>query len=207
MAMSRKSSVTGTPDTPSAEEFVPEQMSESEIAKALGAEIAVAPRFTREQLGAIDSFDAAMGLATAEYGSVIAAHEQALLGDGFRVADEGDKIRLIGVPLLLLDWVFKPSDFGRGEWVLIHAVSRGENGEAIKWVISDGGTGIARDLKEFTEKTGRDGGMAVKNGLRRSDYQTDGDTGVPLTKAQVREYMVAHKPIGQGATWYLDTSA
>lgn len=203
MSASRKASVTGTP-----EESAPEVMSEREIGKALGGEVVQVSTFNKEQLGSIDSFDAAMALATAEYGNVIAAHEQALLGDGFRVATEDDKRRLIGVPLLLLDWTFKPSDYGQDQdWVLIHAVQRGDNGQAVKWVIADGGTGIARDLKEFTDKTGRSGGMAVKNGLRVSEYYIDSDSGQALTKAQVREYMVNKKPLAEAATFYLDTSA
>jgi len=233
MAISRKQSVTGIPESDIAKDstprprfgvsrsnevqeavFVPEQMTEREIAKALGGEIEVSANvFNKEQLGSIDSFDAAMALAVAEFGGVIAAHEQALLGDGFKVASEDDKRRLAGVPLLLLSWSFKASDYGQDqEWVFIHAVQRGENGEALKWIISDGGTGIARDLKEFTAKTGRVGGMAVKNGLRVSEYYIDGDKASPdfgkaLSKTQVREYMVNKKPLAEANTFYLDTSA
>lgn len=195
---------TGRKDT----ENVAEVMTDRELNKAgqePGTDI-VPTRFNREQLGAIDSFDAAIALATAEYGDIVLADEQPLLGDGFRVADEDDKrSALIGVPLLLLDWSFRESE--TGEWVLIHAVQRTADGGAVKWVITDGGTGIAKDLKEFTEKTGRDGGMLVRKGLRVSDYYIDAETGTGLTKSQVREYMIAKKKMVEASTFYLDTQA
>lgn len=198
----------------------PEVMSEREIAKALGGEVVKSSAgpmavFDTEQLGAIDSFEAAMALAETQFDGIIFAHEQPVLGDGFKVATEDDKRRLIKVPLLLLDWTFRESDFGSSQdWVLIHAIQRGENGEAIKWVISDGGTGIAKDLQAFTEKTGRAGGMLVKNGLLESKYYIDGnkesDTfGKALSKKEVREYMVGPnaKFLAEASTFYLDTSA
>jgi hypothetical protein len=185
---------------------VPEVMTDRELEKA-GQEVAVTipQKFNKEQLVAIDSFDAAIALAVAEYGDVIDAADQPLLGDGFRVATEEDKrTTLASTPLLLLDWRFAPSEHGNGEFVIIHAVARDTNGGAIKWIITDGGTGIRDDLQKFTADSGRDGGMLVKGGLRVSDYETDGDTGIPLTKNEVREYMVARKPIGKGHTFYLN---
>jgi len=191
---------------PTTEEIVAESL--NMLDTDTGKAVVLSTTFTKEEYGMIDSFDAAMDLATRTFGDVVAAHEQPLLGDGFRVADEDDKLMLIGVPLLLLDWSFKDSDYGQDQdWVLIHAVQRGSNGEALKWVISDGGTGIAHDLQEFTNKTGRTGGLAVKRGLRKSDYFIDPDTKKTLTKAQVREYMVAGKKTAPAATFYLDTSA
>jgi hypothetical protein len=203
------------------EPFVPEVMTDAEIArgerarKASTGEIVVMPQvFNREQLGAIDSFDAAMALAEQEFGSVVLAHEESLLGDGFRKAEDADKERLIGKPLLFLDWRFLPSDFGQDDWVFIHAVERGENGQAIKWMISDGGSGIARDLREYTAKTSRTGGMIVKNGLRKSSFYFDNNKdsdnfGKALSKSQVAEYMTTGraKTMAQATTYYLDTSA
>lgn len=190
---------------------VTEVMSEREIAKSLGGEIVttVPARFSDEILGAIDSFDAAMGLAEDTFGGVTFAHEEPLLGNGFRVANDEDKLHLVGVPLLLLDWTFNESDFGQDrDWVMIHAIQRGDTGQAIKWVISDGGTGIAKDLQSFTEKTGREGGLLVKKGLRVSKYYIDNDSGKALSKKEVRQYMIdSPKKLGEAATWYLDTSA
>jgi len=192
------------------EQEVPEVMTNRELNKAnqesSGQEL-VPAKFDREQLGGIDSFDAAIALAVAEYGDVIDAADQPLLGDGFRVATEDDKRnKLVGVPLLLLNWTFRGSDYGTDEdtYVSVQAIQREENGGAVKWIINDGGTGIARDLREFTQKTGRDGGMICKTGLRVSDYVTDQDTGVPLTKKEVRQYMIDRKAMGQGHTFYLD---
>lgn len=191
---------------PTTEEIVTESL--NMLGTEEGKAVVVSTVFSKEELGLIDSFDAAMDLVTRTFGDVLAAHEQPLLGDGFRVADDSDKESLIGVPLLLLDWQFKASDFGQDQdWVLIHAVQRGTNGEAIKWLLSDGGTGIAHDLQEWTKKTGRAGGLGVKNGLRKSDYFIDPDTKKTLTKAQVREYMVTGKKTAPATTFYLDTSA
>lgn len=190
---------------------VTEVMSEREIAKSLGGEIVttVPARFSDEILGTIDSFDAAMGLAEDTFGGVTFAHEEPLLGNGFRVASHDDKLHLVGVPLLLLDWTFNESDFGQErDWVMIHAVQRGGAGEAIKWILSDGGTGIAKDLKTFTEKTGRDGGLLVKKGLLYSKYFIDSETGKALSKKEVRQYMIdSPKKLAEAGTWYLDFAA
>lgn len=163
--------------------------------------------FSREELGAIQSFEDAVRLAAATFGTVTQAHEEPLLGDGFRVATEDDKMRLIGVPLFLLDWAFRISDYGQEDWVSVHAIQPGSNNEAIKWIINDGGTGIARDLREYTVKTGRMGGLQVRNGLRVSKYFIDSDTKEALTKQQVREYQISGKGMSPAATFYLDTSA
>jgi hypothetical protein len=198
------------PSTADNDETVPEVMSNRELGKASGQEVEKVRIFNSEQLGAIDSFDAAMALATAQFGDVLLAHEQPLLGDGFKVATEADKHRLCGVALLFLDWTFQPSDYGQDrDWVFIHAVQRGDDGKAVKWIISDGGTGIAVDLQEFTAKTGRVGGLAVKNGLSYSKYYIDDDTKEALSKAEVRQYMTSGKgaKLVEAGTFYLDTSA
>jgi hypothetical protein len=200
-----------------AKEFVPEVMTEREIGKALGGEVVattVTSLYPAESLGALDSFDAALVLANETHGLTMADQEPSL-GDGFRVASEDDKRRLIGIPLLLLEWSFRESDYGSDqEWVIIRAVQRGENGEAIKWVITDGSTGIAKDLQTFSQKTGKTGGLMVKRGLQESKYYIDGNKesahfGTALSKKVVREYMAdgRGKHLAEASTFYLDTSA
>lgn len=170
-------------------------------------EVAQVPStFTRDELSAIESFDDAMRLAVSAHGTVINAHETTELGDGFRIADEDDKRRLIGVPLMLLEWTFLPGDFAE-DYVSVRAISQEDGGRIRKWVINDGGTGIARDLRDFTTKTGRTGGLSVRNGLRVSDYFIDPVTKQPLTKAERREYAAEDRKMAPASTFYLDTSA
>lgn len=162
--------------------------------------------FSREQLAGIESFSDAMSLAAAEFGGVITASDDPNLGTGFRVTTEDDKLRLMGVPLLLLDWRFNEGDYG-DDYVSIHAIQQDESGKAVKLVINDGGTGICRDLREYTQKTGRKGGLFVRRGLRVSEYPTDVETGLPLSKLEHREFLKEGRKVGQGRTFYLDFSA
>lgn len=168
-----------------------------------GGEIVVAgSTFDHEALASIDSFSDAIRLATGMFGGVINAHEDVNLGTGFRLTSDEDKFRLCGVPLLLLDWRFNPGDYG-DDYVSVHAIQQDENGKAIKLVINDGGTGICRDLRKYTEKTGRMGGVFCRRGLRVSEYDTvlDGpDAGKPAPRDYVGK-------TGKGKTFYLDFSA
>jgi hypothetical protein len=167
-------------------------------------EIIVAPsKFSKEELNAAQSFKDFMELATAVHGGVVAAHETEL-GDGFRVASEDDKSKLIGVPLLFMEWSFNSGDYS--DFVSARVISQGD-GTIGKWVINDGGTGIYAELKGYTEKTGKFGGLFCRNGLRVSRYTIDSETGQALNKRQVGEYAVAGKKTAPAATFYLDTSA
>src|SRR6185369_14858643 len=114
--------------------------------------------------------------------------------------------KLIKVPLLLLDWRFNPGEYG-DDFVSITGVSQDEMGKANKVIINDGSTGICKDLREYTQKTGRMGGLFCRRGLRVSEYDTDLETGLPINKMLVREYLKEGKKIGKGKTFYLDFSA
>lgn len=175
--------------------------------KAESTEVELAPsQFSREELQGIESFDDAVRLALSTNGTVVNAHQTPELGDGFRVADEAAKRRLIGVPLLLLEWTFRPGDYA-DDYVSVRAISQDENGNTRKWIINDGSTGIARDLRDFQTKTGRTGGLMVRNGLRVSDYHIDAETREPITRNEYREYQASGKKAAPAATFYLDTSA
>jgi hypothetical protein len=171
-----------------------------------GKAIVEADAFSRDELAGISSFQDAMALATSQYGGVIQAHDDPNLGTGFRIATEDDKYRLQGVPLLLLDWRFNEGDFAE-DYVSIHAIQQEESGKAVKWVINDGGTGICKDLREYTVKTNRKGGVFLRRGLRVSEYPTDVDSGLPLSKSQEKEYIRDGRKVGKGKTFYLDFSA
>jgi hypothetical protein len=162
--------------------------------------------FNREELADIESFDDAMKLAVKQFGNVILAHEDKNLGSGFRLTSDEDKYKLIGVPLILLDWRFNPGEFG-DDFGSITAVAQGEDGKSNKLIINDGGTGICKDLKEYTQKTNRMGGLLCRRGLRVSEYDTDLDSGKPISKMTVMEYHRDGKKTGRGKTFYLDFSA
>lgn len=188
------------------EEFVPDQMTEAKVDRASGQEIAVQDPFTREQYSGIESLQDAITAAADAFGGVVVAHDDPLLGSGFKIATEDDKIRLMGVQLLLLDWRFNPGEYGK-EFVSIHAVTGSSTGKADKWILNDGGTGICRDLREYSDKTNRYGGLYLEKGLRISRYPTDPETGVPLSKTEHVEYLKQGRTVGKGHTFYLDFSA
>lgn len=192
-------------------EFVPDQMTEEEVAQAMGGTaVEISQQFSREQYASIQSFNDAMALALDTYDTVVDASQDPNLGTGFKIAQEDDKDRLCGVPMLLLDWRFNVGDHGDKDYVSIHAV----DAENRKWVINDGGTGICRDLREYTGKTGRKGGLMVKRGLRFSEYPTNPEGGLqhlnvgqPLKKDEEMILLQQGKRPGHGKTFYLDFSA
>lgn len=141
-------------------------------------------RISDDELSGIKSFDDAMALAEQYHGSVLPADE--VLGNGFAVIS--DKSVLIGVPMILLQW--RMNDGDQGTFVSVSAVARTEMGMK-KVIINDGSTGIRDQLAKYSQKTGRDGGLVVKKGLRRSDYDVTMDDG----------------SVKHATTFYLDTSA
>lgn len=169
--------------------------------------------FTRDELASIETFDDAVRLAESAYGvTVFADSNEAGIGDGFKVGTEDDKARLVGVPLYFLEWTFREGDYGDGGYASVKCIQRDDAGRAVKWILNDGSTGIYEQLRDFARKTGRQGGLAVKHGLRVSEYPTnaiDGhvDYGKPLSKAEHREMLIAGKAVGKGRTFYIDTSA
>lgn len=121
----------------------------------------------------IGSYADAVALYRAMYGDdVVEAADE--LGDGFDRYSEDDKRKLVGVPLFVMEWRFSISEtVQRGDQSVEYVTCRvvGERGgKAIKAVFSDGGSGIYRQLRAFTDRTDRVRGMMVPNGLRVSDY-------------------------------------
>lgn len=167
------------------------------------AELVVPRAFADSDLAEVDSWETAMSLVDAAFGLRNAGEE---LGSGFRMADDEVMARLVGAPLILMQWVFYPGDFGK-DFVAVNAVQRHDNGSISKWIITDGGTGICDQLKEYTKRTGRNGGLGVPKGLRVSNYYIDRETKEALSKQQVREYMTIGKAMDPATTYYLDTSA
>src|SRR5258706_13689251 len=132
------------------------------------AELVVLRVFSDDDLSEVDSWETAMSFVDAgfEGGALNAAD---VLGTGFRIASEDDKLKLCDAALLFMQWVFYPGDFG-DDFVAINAIQRYDNGSIAKWIITDGGTGICAELKAYTKKTGRSGGVGFPKGLRVSNY-------------------------------------
>lgn len=142
-------------------------------------------KFSDDDLRNISTFDDAFALMAEAYGqeNIFAADQ--IIGNGFRVLSSKEKDRLIGVECVFLSWRFNPGKYN-DEFVSVLVVTRA--GE--KFLMNDSGHGIYQQLHGVTESTGREGGMFVRNGLSRSDYEYEDDKG-------------EMKP---ATTYYIDTS-
>lgn len=131
------------------------------------------PIINTNDLRAIDSFEAAVALAKETHGDLAIASQE--LGDGFTLLGKSDKSRLCGVPLIFVQWQFAQSDFvdkatgEKGEFVVARVVTK----DGGKFVLIDGGFGVAQQLREFTERTGKHGGLVVERGLRKYDGENE----------------------------------
>lgn len=89
------------------------------------------------------------------------------------------KEKLIGVPLLLVQWRFVAGDFG--EFVVVHAIARLGNGSDWLVLFTDGGVGIKQQLNSLTNSRMEDDkykgreqqGALVRGGLSPSDYEVE----------------------------------
>ena len=106
-----------------------------------------------------------------------------------------DKAKLIGKKFLAVQWKFHESkEYVGSEYVSVYVITQDSlNGET-HFVINDGSTGIARQLRELTDnrvdaehKTPY-GGALVKGGLKLSEYDRTDEKGTV---------------IGKGRTYYL----
>lgn len=135
-------------------------------------------RFSDSELRSVDSFEAALALAAAEYGSVIEAADE--IGSGFVMLDNKD--RLIGERFVILHMSFPESGTFRndlGEFVhFVAAMIVTERND--RYVLIDGGTGIYAQLDEWFVRSGRPGGLVV-NGLRKSEYDLPDGSGKGTT--------------------------
>lgn len=148
-------------------------------------EVAVkVPTIAPEILSGISSFADAVQAATEAFGQENIVVASDVLGDGFKMQENKDA--LIGVGMFLAQWTFSMGD--HGEFVIARLVTEDDR----KLILVDGSTGICDQLRKYSESSGRYGGMFVRKGLRRSDYEyVDEKTG---------EMKDAH-------TYYLDVSA
>jgi len=153
--------------------------------------IPAVPRPDDEMLRSITSIDDAFA-ALAELGTDVVDIAD-VIGSGFSLLDDKDKGRLVGVPMLLIAWAFSPGLYG--QFVTTFVITA--TGE--KYIVNDGSTGICKQLAEFTGVSGRQNGLRVMKGLRRSDYLIDKATKEPVG----RDFAGETEP---ASTFYLDTS-
>lgn len=122
-----------------------------------------------------------IGQELAEADAIISAAE---LGTGWTVLATNEKSRLVGVPLIVLDWQFNDGD--NGEFVSARVLTKANE----RLVVNDGSTGICQQLREL-EMREETRAIFCKRGLRVSEYEYEDKDG-------------SKRP---AKTFYLDTSA
>ncbi len=138
------------------------------------------PDYLEKELAGIDSFDSALHLVHQAMGDVVVADQA--LGDGFVLLKEEEKRRLVGIPVLLMEWIFSPGDFGE-DFVSVKVVGKVPGGGIVKAIMNDGSTGICQQLRALTAETGMHGGLMARNGLRVSEYLYDTEKGAVVPRA------------------------
>lgn len=107
------------------------------------------------------------------------------IGDGWRVLD--DKDDLINVPFLIVDYRFADGKFidavtkEKRQFVLLRVVTREaveSGGKTGKWIVTDGSTGIMKQIGEWVERQNIDlkadtVPALMCKGLTRSDYENE----------------------------------
>lgn len=122
-----------------------------------------------------------IGQELAESDGIISSTD---LGSGWSVLPTAEKSRLVGVPIIVLDWTFNEGD--NGEFVSARVITKANE----RLVLNDGSTGVCAQLREL-EMREETRAVYCKRGLRVSEYDyTDKD-------GQKRP----------AKTFYLDTSA
>ena len=137
-------------------------------------------RFTDGILASMDTWDEALHVFEV---SGIGVESIEDYGTGFKLLN--DKSRLVGVPLLVIEWRFTASkkytnDAGEPtEFVSAMVITK--HGD--RYIVNDGSTGIAAQLRMVQDqRTGKghpnpQAGLLVPEGLKRSEYTNE--AGVP----------------------------
>jgi hypothetical protein len=152
-----------------------------------------------DELRGIESFEDAVAALQATGVDIVSAEE--LLGTGFRrvLSDEAAKAELCERPFLLYHWFFSPgsyikADGGYGQFVTMFIITepRTTGEEPLRLIVTDGSTGIAEELWNFTKKYSRNRGLYLKDGFRASTYEigsvdpTDSSVPMPADKGGVK---------------------
>lgn len=113
-----------------------------------------------------------------------------VLGDGYDPLK--NKSRLVNVPFLIVDWTFNHGD--QGEYVSCKIITQANE----KFRISDGGTGIYRQLWDLADSGVPVGTpIAVYGGVVQSDYKLRDQNGKLLLDEKGKEQ--------SATTFYLST--
>lgn len=166
---------------------------EETVADTAATDVVKSDFLSEESLRNIGSIADAIAVAEAAYGPAVSAEEE--LGDGFTLVK--DLTKFMDVPVVILEWTFRPGDFGK-TYVSFRFVAQMSTG-IFKGVYNDGGTGIRKQLTMYTDRTGRMGALTVRGGFRVSEYDTI-KSGEPWKEG-------VHAPsekAGKGKTWYLN---
>jgi len=146
----------------------------------------------------ITTFDQAYSLAIETYGGVVDVSE--LLGTGFELLNGDEKLVLLDVPLVVLD--SRVHEGEQGMFCSLVVVTE----KNLRYVINDGSRGIFAQVLTLREKTGKDGGWLVRNGLRKSDYVTCRECGKPREASEAECAVCGDDSAerGAGRTYYLN---
>lgn len=129
-------------------------------------------RFETEVLRGLATFEEARQLASLEWGAELdASHE---IGTGFRILNGTEKDRLLGQDFVILSFDFNPGT-GMGPFVSMLVVDVDNR----KFIINDGSTGVYAQLDKFHQARPEiGGGIMVKGGLRKSEYDNEFGHGI-----------------------------
>jgi hypothetical protein len=155
------------------------------MSETTGTEMVKRENFETADLRSISTFEDALSLFKEQGVSIEDATDA--IGDGFEMLE--DKEFLVKRPFLFVQWTFTHGDFG--DDYMIARVVADDGG---KYVITDGSTGLYRQVREYEESTGKTRGLLVKRGLRKSEYFLDGK-GQPSAEDTGN---------GKGSTYYLN---
>lgn len=149
------------------------------------SEIVKRESFDTADLRSLSSFDDAMRLFQ-DAGIPVADAAEAI-GDGFEMLE--DKDILVKQPFIMIQWAFTPGDFGEE-----YLIARVMTADGKKFVVTDGSTGLCRQVREFEQEYGAQRGLVCKRGLRKSEYFLAEDGTPSLTDTGN----------GKGSTYYLN---
>lgn len=146
----------------------------TESGEAVTDAVAVRNGFSVDELRGIQSFADVEALFQAHNITVVDAAEE--IGDGFALVDNKDLF--LKRQMMILSWNFaqgdhKKDDGSPTEFVAVRFVVQEPNGSVGKYVITDGGVGICKQLRDYTDRTGVTGGLMVGKGLRKSEYSNE----------------------------------
>lgn len=133
-------------------------------------DVAVAEvKLSDDALAGLTSFNDALALIEETYGKEALVIASDVLGDGFAMLTNKDK--LVDEPFIFISWDFHLGD--HGEFMAGRIMTQ----DGKKYILVDGSTGICKTMSEYTEKTGKKVGMVCLKGLRRSDYTYTDENG------------------------------